>query len=213
MNEEENKLSQVPGIIDVEFLPALDDEDFQREKVNQNQETKEEPPIEFEEVKKEEAKVEEPQRSKYEKTTEESTTKEPRDTSYTSFDTAQKQAFRQKKKRFGRSVATGIGLTLAILIGFPAVASVGFFILLGLGMAALFFGLAFGMGILGLGMAGFTAVAGMGQIGVLCLFGSLLAIGGGGLGFCLLILIFIGIKRLCVGIYRSMAHKREREVA
>lgn len=213
MSEEQNKLDQVPQIIDVEFLPTLDDEDYQREKAKQSSTAKEEPSIHFEEAREEEVEIEEPKTNTYEKVNEESSFKEKRDTSYTSFDTAQKQAFRQKKRKFSASLASGIGLALAILIGLPFAAFVGFFVVLGVGMAVFFFGLAFGMGVLGLGVAGFTAVAGMGQIGMLCLFGSLLAIGGGGLGLCLVALIFIGIKRLWVYVYRWLTHKRERGVA
>lgn len=213
MSEEQNKLDQVPQIIDVEFLPTLDDEDYQREKAEQSSTAKEEPSIHFEEAREEEVKIEEPKTNTYEKVNEESSSKEKRDTSYASFDTAQKQAFRQKKRKFSASLASGIGLALAILIGLPFAAFVGFFVVLGIGMAVFFCGLAFGMGVLGLGVAGFTAVAGMGQIGMLCLFGSLLAIGGGGLGFCLVALIFIWIKRLWVYVYRRLTHKRERGVA
>ena len=136
-----------------------------------------------------------------------------RDTSYASFDTAQKQAFRKKKKKISASIANGILLALAILIGIPIAAFVGFFAVMGIGMAVFFCGMAVGMGVLGLGLAGFTVVAGMGQIGMLCFFGSLLAIGGGGVGLCLILMIFIWIKRLCVGGYRRLKERKERGVA
>lgn len=217
MSEEKNNLSQLPEIIDVEFLPTLDDEDFQREKNGDANSARQEAYKTYEktiieeqkvESRSEEEKVEEPKANPYEKAHEQT-----RDTSYASFNTAQKQAFRQKKKKFGVSVASGIGLTLAILAGLPVAAFLGFFVVLGLGIAVLYCGMAFGMGVLGLGMAGFTAVAGMGPIAMLCFFGSLLAIGSGGLGFCLLALIFIWIKRLWLYVYRSIRRKPEREVA
>ena len=85
--------------------------------------------------------------------------------------------------------------------------------MMGIGMAVFFCGMAVGMGVLGLGLAGFTVVAGMGQIGMLCFFGSLLAIGGGGVGLCLILMIFIWIKRLCVGGYRRLKERKERGVA
>lgn len=241
-------------IVDVEFLPVLDDEDFQREKSMPHSVTetkayhetiKEEAPQEVheqpieglkdkgvkEEVKEEvtEEQVEEirenPREKAYEKAEEEAKAYKTythseekkragsRDTSYASFDTAQKQAFKKKKKKIGASIANGILLACAILIGIPLAAFVGFFVVMGVGMAVFFCGMAVGMGVLGLGLAGFTAVAGMGQMGMLCLFGSLLAIGGGGLGLCLLGAIFVWIKRLCVGGYRRIKNRREREVA
>lgn len=232
-------------IVDVEFLPVLDDEDFQREKNMSSaiaetkayhetikegtQEEVYEEPIEVlkEEVKEEpmgEPKEDSRERV-YEKAQEEakayrtytasqeSKSAGSRDTSYASFDTAQKQAFKKKKKKIGASIASGILLAIAILIGIPLAAFVGFFVVMGVGMAVFFCGMAVGMGVLGLGLAGFTAVAGMGQMGMLCLFGSLLAIGGGGFGLCLLSMIFVWIKRLCVGGYRCLKHRREREVA
>ena len=231
-------------IVDVDFLPVLDDDDFQREKNSTHSVTEEKV---YNEVIKEneiyeysteetvenmqEEKKEEPEKAAYEKTYEQTyeqsnayksydmgdkqkkTETGERDTSYASFDTAQKQAFRKKKKKISASIANGIRLALAILIGIPIAAFVGFFAVMGIGMAVFFCGMAVGMGVLGLGLAGFTVVAGMGQIGMLCFFGSLLAIGGGGVGLCLILMIFIWIKRLCVGGYRRLKERKERGVA
>ena len=231
-------------IVDVDFLPVLDDEDFQREKNSTHSVTEEKA---YNEVIKEnetyeysteetveniqEEKEEEPEKATYEKTYEQTyeqsngyksydrgdkqkkTETGERDTSYASFDTAQKQAFKKKKKKIGASIANGILLAHAILIGIPIAAFVGFFAVMGIGMAVFFCGMAVGMGVLGLGLAGFTVVAGMGQIGMLCFFGSLLAIGGGGVGLCLLLMIFVWIKRLCVGGYRRLKERKERGVA
>ena len=227
-------------IVDVDFLPVLDDEDFQREKNSTHSLTEEKV---YNEVIKEnetyeysseetveniqEEKKEDPVKVAYEQTYEQSNTYKSydmgdkqkktetgeRDTSYASFDTAQKQAFKKKKKKISASIANGILLALAILIGIPIAAFVGFFAVMGIGMAVFFCGMAVGMGVLGLGLAGFTVVAGMGQIGMLCFFGSLLAIGGGGAGLCLILMIFIWIKRLCVGGYRRLKERKERGVA
>lgn len=231
-------------IVDVDFLPVLDDEDFQREKNSTHSVTEEKA---YNEVIKEneiyeysteetveniqEEKKEEPVKVAYEKTYEQTyeqsntyksydmrdkqkkTETGERDTSYASFDTAQKQAFKKKKKKISASIANGILLALAILIGIPIAAFVGFFAVMGIGMGVFFCGMAVGMGVLGLGLAGFTVVAGMGQIGMLCFFGSLLAIGGGGVGLILLLMIFVWIKRLCVGGYRRLKERKERGVA
>ena len=263
MSDNQERSNELPEIIDVDFLPILDDEDYKREKTDKSQEldqtltntdrvnyreekttnetenqadkmadTKEsiKENNETREYIKEDAytnaytkDTEYSQNNEYTKTqqtsgytnykqTEQTYNQNMKqDTSYASYDLARRQEFRKKKKKFGASILSGIGIVLAIFIGFPILLTVGGTAVFVIGMGIFFSILAIGMGILGLGMAGFTATAGMGAIGMLFLFGSLIALGGGGLGVCIICLMFIGIKNLVVSGIRHRKLKKESQ--
>ena len=214
-------------IVDVDFLPVLDDEDFQQEK-NQTYTLTEEKAYneiikEYEENTQDEEQAQgKTYQGEYERIYEEDTisqdedmrsqekTTQTRDTSYASFNTAQKQALKRKKKKISVYIVNGILLALALLIGTPILSFGGFFVVMGIGMAIFLCGMAIGMGILGLGLASFTVVAGMGQIAMLCFFGSLLMIGGGGVGLCLILMLFIWVKRLVVQGYKHLKGRNEK---
>lgn len=217
-------------IIDVDFLPSLDDEDFQKEK-NQVQTLIEDKAYneiikEYEEnTKTDESFQEAKAQDEHEKIHEQNTSSwdesiegkqknvESRDTSYASFNTAKKQAFKKKKKKIGGYIINGILLALVLLMGAPIVSFAGFFGVIGIGMAFFVCGMAVGMGVLGLGLASFTAVVGMGQVAMLSFFGSLLMIGGGGIGLCLMLILFIWVKRLVVRSYKYLKNRDEKGVA
>ena len=214
-------------IVDVDFLPVLDDEDFQQEK-NQTYTLTEEKVYneiikDYEENTQDEEQAQgKTYQGEYERIYEEDTisqdedmrsqekTTQTRDTSYASFNTAQKQALKRKKKKISVYIVNGILLALALLIGTPILSFGGFFLVMGIGMAIFLCGMAIGMGILGLGLASFTVVAGMGQIAMLCFFGSLLMIGGGGVGLCLILMLFIWVKRLVVQGYKHLKGRNEK---
>ena len=217
-------------IIDVDFLPSLDDEDFKKEK-NQEQTLIEDKAYneiikEYEENTQDNESFQETKaQDEYEKIHEQNTSSwnesiegqqknaESRDTSYASFNTAQKQAFKRKKKKISGYIINGILLALVLLMGAPIVSFGGFFVVMGIGMALFACGMAVGMGVLGLGLASFTAVAGMGQVAMLSFFGSLLMLGGGGIGLCLMLMLFIWVKRLVVRGYKYLKNRDEKGVA
>ncbi|MDA3730525.1 hypothetical protein PBV87_03260 [Niameybacter massiliensis] len=271
MSDERDKLNQLSDIIDVEFLPVLEDEDFKREKtggmeqgetaavavqkISRNVQEIEMPQVEEKPKQQEEVKMHnesayntytedkvhtEPKANtysepkvnvnhnnqgedqaayqKYTNTNEQSykqqDTAGPRqDTSYASYNSAKKEEFKKKKKKVGSSLLNGILLACAILFGLPIAVTFGGAAIFVLGMGIFFSVLALGVGVLGLGMAGFTATAGMASMGMLCLFGSLVAIGVGGLGCCIIALIFIGIKNIIVGSKQRRQLRKEREEA
>ncbi|MEG1928150.1 MAG: hypothetical protein RR090_05925, partial [Niameybacter sp.] len=159
----------------------------------------------YNEQSKNNEKVKDNEKNKYDNHT------NKQDTSYASYNSTKKEEFRKKKKKFGASLAGGIGLALAILLGLPFAVLLGGASLFVIGVGVFFSVFAVGMGILGLGVAGFSTAAGIAPLGMLFFFGSLIAIGGGGLGCCIISLIFIGIKNLFVGGKRKL--KREREEA
>lgn len=239
MRDDQERVNQLPEIVDVEFLPVLDDEDYKKEKtaeaiqplqpgksINLNKDVEEQFKDKSEETAKDKAKDEykdkfkdnakdkpENMESWQEKTKEQTqsihTESVKQDTSYASYDSARKEAFKKKKKKLGNSLLSGIGIAIAILVGFPFVLGIGGTAIFVLGMGIFLSVFAIGMGILGIGMAGFTAAAGMGPMGILFLFGSLVALGIGGLGICIICLIFIGIKNLIVGMNRRRKIRRE----
>lgn len=275
MSDNQERSNELPEIIDVDFLPILDDEDFKREKTGKVQDldqtlvdtnkfidlqsqtvdqtlnqtdkitdTQETNKENFKENFKENVNQKEYiKEDGYKKGTEynqantytntqqtagytnykqteqnrnqnynQSNNQNMRqDTSYASYDLARRQEFRKKKKKFGASILSGIGIVLAIFIGLPIALGLGGTAVFVIGMGIFLSIMAVGMGVLGLGMAGFTAAAGMGPMGVLFLFGSLVALGVGGLGFCIICLMFIGIKNLIVGMNRRRKIRKESQ--
>lgn len=275
MSDNQERSNELPEIIDVDFLPILDDEDYKREKTGKAQEldqtlvdtnmftdsqaqtvdkelnqtdkttdTQETIKEDFKENFKENVNPKEYIKQEgYKKGTEYSqantytNTQQTggytnyrqseknyshnytgsnnqnmrQDTSYASYDLARRQEFRKKKKKFGASILSGIGIVLAIFIGLPIALGLGGTAVFIIGMGIFLSIMALGVGVLGLGMAGFTAAAGMGPMGVLFLFGSLVALGVGGLGSCIICLIFIGIKNLIIGISRRRKIRKESQ--
>lgn len=281
MSDERDKLNQLSEIIDVEFLPVLDDEDFKKERANGGEQSEaaavavpsvprkveeiQTPQTQAEEQSKQETvkMYNEPEYDTYtdskvysksktyteskthaeanaygdpkinnhssyqnedhtayqkyahtkEQAYKDTTTDTKQDTSYASYNSAKKEEFKKKKKKIGSSLLNGIALACAILFGLPIAVTLGGTAVFVLGMGIFFSVVALGMGVIGLGMAGFTMTAGMASMGILCLFGSLIAIGVGGLGCCIIAFIFIGIKSLFVGSKQRRQLRKEREEA
>ena len=269
MSDNQERSNELPEIIDVDFLPILDDEDYKREKASQAQGLDQtlvdtnklidsqaqitdrtlshtDKLLDTEEATKENFNVreyikedgykkgtgynqsntntqqtsgytnykqtEQNYNQQYTQNNNQSNNQNMRqDTSYASYDQARRQEFRKKKKKFGASILSGIGIIMVIFIGLPIALGLGGTAVFAIGMGVFLSIMALGVGVLGLGMAGFTAAAGMGPMGVLFLFGSLVALGVGGLGLCIICLMFIGVKNLIVGMNRRRKIRKESE--
>lgn len=220
MSDNQDKSNELPEIIDVDFLPVLDDEDYKREKESQASDVAHEPNKTKETVKEKEplyTNYEETEKEGYQNyTTHKESNKEQevkQDTSYASYDEARRQAFTKKKRKFDSLIFSGIAILGALFIGLPIAFALGGIAAGVIATGTLLSIVALGVGVIGLGTAGFTVAAGMGTMALLFLFGSLVALGVGGLGLCIIIALFIGAKNFIVRMNRRRKIKKESEEA